>query len=168
MFKGCVEFWDLFQIKIRAEVLITEFRLYFPGPGFQPPRALPQRLDRAPGQAFQPAPRHLLHAPRGVAPGAAAAGGTAGGPGLQPALLGTAQLCLPTGQKATLNAEEMADFYKDFLSKNFRKHMQYNRWPTMPFSTHVSSSTYEQILAIAQHCQEVILDSLVISFTFET
>ncbi|XP_027493951.1 apoptogenic protein 1, mitochondrial isoform X3 [Corapipo altera] len=127
MFKGCVEFWDLFQIKIRAEVLITEFRLYFPGPGFQPPRALPQRLDRAPGQAFQPAPRHLLHAPRGVAPGAAAAGGTAGGPGLQPALLGTAQLCLPTGQKATLNAEEMADFYKDFLSKNFRKHMQYNR-----------------------------------------
>ncbi|XP_051625508.1 cytochrome c oxidase assembly factor 8 isoform X2 [Manacus candei] len=41
-----------------------------------------------------------------------------------------------TGQKATLNAEEMADFYKDFLSKNFRKHMQYNRWPTMPFSTH--------------------------------
>ncbi|KFQ63453.1 hypothetical protein N334_08359, partial [Pelecanus crispus] len=31
------------------------------------------------------------------------------------------------GQKATLNAEEMADFYKDFLSKNFRKHMQYNR-----------------------------------------
>ncbi|XP_064022484.1 cytochrome c oxidase assembly factor 8 isoform X2 [Pogoniulus pusillus] len=32
-----------------------------------------------------------------------------------------------TGQKATLNAEEMADFYKDFLSKNFRKHVQYNR-----------------------------------------
>uniref|UniRef100_A0A8D0KRG5 Cytochrome c oxidase assembly factor 8 n=1 Tax=Strix occidentalis caurina TaxID=311401 RepID=A0A8D0KRG5_STROC len=32
-----------------------------------------------------------------------------------------------SGQKATLNAEEMADFYKDFLSKNFRKHMQYNR-----------------------------------------
>ncbi|NXX83876.1 APOP1 protein, partial [Urocolius indicus] len=32
-----------------------------------------------------------------------------------------------TGQKATLNAEEMADFYKDFLRKNFRKHMQYNR-----------------------------------------
>ncbi|KAM6069380.1 cytochrome c oxidase assembly factor 8 isoform 2-T2 [Theristicus caerulescens] len=32
-----------------------------------------------------------------------------------------------TGQKATLNAEEMADFYKEFLSKNFRKHMQYNR-----------------------------------------
>ncbi|NXE49121.1 APOP1 protein, partial [Casuarius casuarius] len=32
-----------------------------------------------------------------------------------------------TGQKATLNAEEMADFYKDFLSKNFRKHMHYNR-----------------------------------------
>ncbi|XP_013053690.3 cytochrome c oxidase assembly factor 8 [Anser cygnoides] len=32
-----------------------------------------------------------------------------------------------TGQKATLNAEEMADFYKDFLSKNFRKHMRYNR-----------------------------------------
>uniref|UniRef100_A0A8B9II64 Cytochrome c oxidase assembly factor 8 n=1 Tax=Anser cygnoides TaxID=8845 RepID=A0A8B9II64_ANSCY len=32
-----------------------------------------------------------------------------------------------SGQKATLNAEEMADFYKDFLSKNFRKHMRYNR-----------------------------------------
>ncbi|XP_072819928.1 cytochrome c oxidase assembly factor 8 isoform X4 [Vicugna pacos] len=31
------------------------------------------------------------------------------------------------GQKATLNAEEMADFYKEFLSKNFRKHMCYNR-----------------------------------------
>ncbi|XP_027529859.1 apoptogenic protein 1, mitochondrial isoform X2 [Neopelma chrysocephalum] len=73
-----------------------------------------------------------------------------------------------TGQKATLNAEEMADFYKDFLSKNFRKHMQYNRWTTMPFSTHVFSSTYKQILAVAQHCQEVILDSLLISFTFET
>lgn len=35
---------------------------------------------------------------------------------------------LLSGQKATLNAEEMADFYKDFLSKNFRKHMQYNRY----------------------------------------
>ncbi|XP_065606499.1 cytochrome c oxidase assembly factor 8 [Cyrtonyx montezumae] len=32
-----------------------------------------------------------------------------------------------TGQKVTLNAEEMADFYKDFLHKNFRKHMHYNR-----------------------------------------
>ncbi|XP_021257720.1 apoptogenic protein 1, mitochondrial isoform X1 [Numida meleagris] len=32
-----------------------------------------------------------------------------------------------TGQKVTLNAEEMADFYKDFLRKNFRKHMHYNR-----------------------------------------
>ncbi|XP_074885848.1 cytochrome c oxidase assembly factor 8 isoform X2 [Buteo buteo] len=31
-----------------------------------------------------------------------------------------------TGQKATLNVEEMADFYKDFLSKNFSKHMEYN------------------------------------------
>ncbi|XP_066200600.1 cytochrome c oxidase assembly factor 8 [Saccopteryx leptura] len=31
------------------------------------------------------------------------------------------------GQKATLNAEEMADFYKEFLSKNFQKHMYYNR-----------------------------------------
>ncbi|XP_052516001.1 cytochrome c oxidase assembly factor 8 isoform X2 [Budorcas taxicolor] len=30
-------------------------------------------------------------------------------------------------QKATLNAEEMADFYKEFLSKNFQKHMYYNR-----------------------------------------
>lgn len=33
-----------------------------------------------------------------------------------------------SGQKATLNVEEMADFYKDFLSKNFRKHMEYNRY----------------------------------------
>ncbi|XP_015143335.2 cytochrome c oxidase assembly factor 8 [Gallus gallus] len=32
-----------------------------------------------------------------------------------------------TGQKVTLSAEEMADFYKDFLRKNFRKHMRYNR-----------------------------------------
>ncbi|XP_015487631.1 cytochrome c oxidase assembly factor 8 isoform X2 [Parus major] len=32
-----------------------------------------------------------------------------------------------SGQKATLNAEEMADFYKDFLTKNFKKHLQYNR-----------------------------------------
>ncbi|KAI4535129.1 hypothetical protein MG293_014355, partial [Ovis ammon polii] len=32
-----------------------------------------------------------------------------------------------SGQKATLNAEEMADFYKEFLSKNFQKHMYYNR-----------------------------------------
>lgn len=27
----------------------------------------------------------------------------------------------------TLNAEEMADFYKEFLSKNFQKHVFYNR-----------------------------------------
>ncbi|RLW10078.1 hypothetical protein DV515_00001928 [Chloebia gouldiae] len=33
-----------------------------------------------------------------------------------------------SGQKATLNAEEMADFYKDFLSKNLKKHLQYNRY----------------------------------------
>lgn len=33
-----------------------------------------------------------------------------------------------SGQKATLNAEEMADFYKDFLSKNFKNHLQYNRY----------------------------------------
>ncbi|NWI04728.1 APOP1 protein, partial [Tichodroma muraria] len=32
-----------------------------------------------------------------------------------------------SGQKATLNAEEMADFYKEFLSKNLKKHLQYNR-----------------------------------------
>ncbi|XP_058511478.1 cytochrome c oxidase assembly factor 8 [Ochotona princeps] len=32
-----------------------------------------------------------------------------------------------SGQKATLNAEEMADFYKEFLSKNFQRHMDYNR-----------------------------------------
>ncbi|XP_048218218.1 cytochrome c oxidase assembly factor 8 [Perognathus longimembris pacificus] len=31
------------------------------------------------------------------------------------------------GQKGTLSAEEMADFYKEFLSKNFQKHMCYNR-----------------------------------------
>ncbi|KAG8449290.1 hypothetical protein GDO86_016088 [Hymenochirus boettgeri] len=31
------------------------------------------------------------------------------------------------GRKRTLNAEEMADFYKDFLAKNFEKHSQYNR-----------------------------------------
>uniref|UniRef100_A0A8D1NMJ6 Cytochrome c oxidase assembly factor 8 n=1 Tax=Sus scrofa TaxID=9823 RepID=A0A8D1NMJ6_PIG len=30
------------------------------------------------------------------------------------------------GAKATLNAEEMAEFYKEFLSKNFQKHMYYN------------------------------------------
>ncbi|XP_019406701.1 PREDICTED: apoptogenic protein 1, mitochondrial [Crocodylus porosus] len=32
-----------------------------------------------------------------------------------------------TGHKITLNAEEMAEFYKEFLSKNFKKHMCYNR-----------------------------------------
>ncbi|XP_059706398.1 cytochrome c oxidase assembly factor 8 isoform X1 [Haemorhous mexicanus] len=32
-----------------------------------------------------------------------------------------------SGQKATLNAEEMAEFYKDFLNKNLKKHLQYNR-----------------------------------------
>ncbi|XP_074069287.1 cytochrome c oxidase assembly factor 8 [Macrotis lagotis] len=32
-----------------------------------------------------------------------------------------------TGKKITLNAEEMADFYKEFLSKNFQKHLYYNR-----------------------------------------
>ncbi|XP_062974187.1 cytochrome c oxidase assembly factor 8 [Elgaria multicarinata webbii] len=31
------------------------------------------------------------------------------------------------GRKATLNAEEMAEFYKDFLNKNFKKHICYNR-----------------------------------------
>lgn len=31
------------------------------------------------------------------------------------------------GRKRTLDAEVMADFYKDFLSKNFVKHAQYNR-----------------------------------------
>ncbi|KAM8781860.1 cytochrome c oxidase assembly factor 8 [Rhynchonycteris naso] len=36
-------------------------------------------------------------------------------------------LRMEPGQKATLNAEEMADFYKEFLSKNFQKHMYYNR-----------------------------------------
>ncbi|XP_069807285.1 cytochrome c oxidase assembly factor 8 isoform X2 [Dendropsophus ebraccatus] len=30
------------------------------------------------------------------------------------------------GRKRTLDAEVMADFYKDFLSKNFAKHAQYN------------------------------------------
>eukprot|EP00069_Balaena_mysticetus_P015361 bmy_01770T0 len=37
------------------------------------------------------------------------------------------ELRAESGQKATLNAEEMADFYKEFLSKNFRKHMYCNR-----------------------------------------
>ncbi|XP_053138690.1 cytochrome c oxidase assembly factor 8 isoform X2 [Hemicordylus capensis] len=32
------------------------------------------------------------------------------------------------GQKVTLNAEEMAEFYKVFLSKNFKKHLYYNSW----------------------------------------
>ncbi|XP_007942809.1 cytochrome c oxidase assembly factor 8 [Orycteropus afer afer] len=36
-------------------------------------------------------------------------------------------LSAESGRKATLNAEEMADFYKEFLSKNFKKHMRYNR-----------------------------------------
>lgn len=71
----------------------------FAGPGFPSPRALSQRLDRAPGQALQPAPRHLLRAPRGVGAGAAAAGGAPGGAGQQPALLGTAQPRLPPGER---------------------------------------------------------------------
>ncbi|KAF7251799.1 Apoptogenic protein 1, mitochondrial [Varanus komodoensis] len=37
------------------------------------------------------------------------------------------QLRDETGQKAMLNAEEMAEFYKLFLSKNFKKHLCYNR-----------------------------------------
>ncbi|XP_019807365.1 cytochrome c oxidase assembly factor 8 isoform X2 [Tursiops truncatus] len=37
------------------------------------------------------------------------------------------ELTAESGKKATLNAEEMADFYKEFLSKNFQKHMYYNR-----------------------------------------
>ncbi|XP_060026481.1 cytochrome c oxidase assembly factor 8 [Lagenorhynchus albirostris] len=37
------------------------------------------------------------------------------------------ELRAESGQKAILNAEEMADFYKEFLSKNFQKHMYYNR-----------------------------------------
>ncbi|EHB01384.1 hypothetical protein GW7_18868, partial [Heterocephalus glaber] len=36
-------------------------------------------------------------------------------------------LAVESGQKTTLSAEEMADFYKEFLSKNFQKHMYYNR-----------------------------------------
>ncbi|XP_024897774.1 apoptogenic protein 1, mitochondrial isoform X3 [Pteropus alecto] len=40
-----------------------------------------------------------------------------------------------SGQKATLNAEEMADFYKEFLSKNFQKHMDYNRAPLPTYGT---------------------------------
>lgn len=68
------------------------------GPGFPSPRALTQRLDRPPRQALQPAPHHLLRAPRGVSAGAAAAGGAPGGPGQQPALLGTAQPRLPPGE----------------------------------------------------------------------
>ncbi|ELW47194.1 hypothetical protein TREES_T100001150 [Tupaia chinensis] len=47
-----------------------------------------------------------------------------------PAVVRSAHSWLPVpaaGQRATLNAEEMADFYKEFLSKNFQKHMYYNR-----------------------------------------
>ncbi|XP_028857186.1 cytochrome c oxidase assembly factor 8 isoform X2 [Denticeps clupeoides] len=32
-----------------------------------------------------------------------------------------------TGRKRTLNSEEMAVFYKDFLDKNFQKHASYNK-----------------------------------------
>ncbi|XP_006839668.1 PREDICTED: LOW QUALITY PROTEIN: apoptogenic protein 1, mitochondrial [Chrysochloris asiatica] len=32
-----------------------------------------------------------------------------------------------SGQKASLTAEEMADFYKEFFSRNFQKHVDYNR-----------------------------------------
>ncbi|KAG8514454.1 LOW QUALITY PROTEIN: Apoptogenic protein 1, mitochondrial [Galemys pyrenaicus] len=32
-----------------------------------------------------------------------------------------------SGQKVALSAEEMADFYKEFLSRNFQKHVHYNR-----------------------------------------
>ncbi|XP_075471103.1 cytochrome c oxidase assembly factor 8 isoform X1 [Ascaphus truei] len=39
------------------------------------------------------------------------------------------------GRKRTLNAEEMADFYRDFLSKNFTKHACYNRdWYKLNFT----------------------------------
>ncbi|XP_060117339.1 cytochrome c oxidase assembly factor 8 [Heteronotia binoei] len=31
------------------------------------------------------------------------------------------------GKKVTLNAEEMAEFYKNFFNKNFEKHLMYNR-----------------------------------------
>uniref|UniRef100_H0XD74 Cytochrome c oxidase assembly factor 8 n=2 Tax=Otolemur garnettii TaxID=30611 RepID=H0XD74_OTOGA len=37
------------------------------------------------------------------------------------------ELRTESGQRATLNAEEMAAFYERFLSKNFQKHMCYNR-----------------------------------------
>ncbi|XP_060244220.1 cytochrome c oxidase assembly factor 8 isoform X3 [Meriones unguiculatus] len=45
-----------------------------------------------------------------------------------------------SGQRATLDAEEMADFYKEFLSKNFQKHMCYNRWfyPNLPLAGEAS------------------------------
>lgn len=36
-------------------------------------------------------------------------------------------LSTESGQKATLNAGEMADFYKKILSKNFQKHVYYDR-----------------------------------------
>lgn len=38
----------------------------------------------------------------------------------------------------------------------------------MPFPTHSSSYMHTQILPIAQHWQEIPLDSLMISFTSET
>ncbi|XP_074005428.1 cytochrome c oxidase assembly factor 8 isoform X1 [Numenius arquata] len=59
-----------------------------------------------------------------------------------------------TGQKTTLNAEEMADFYKDFLSKNFRKHMQYNsNSPDLPQETVVS--LWSELLCVIKTAQTV-------------
>ncbi|XP_038602291.1 cytochrome c oxidase assembly factor 8 isoform X1 [Tachyglossus aculeatus] len=42
-----------------------------------------------------------------------------------------------TGQKITLSADEMADFYKEFLSKNFKKHLNYNRLVQTEFYHHL-------------------------------
>lgn len=69
------------------------------GPGFPPAAALPPRLDRAPRPAVQPAARHLPCAAGRVRPGAAPAGGQAGRPGLEPALLGAAERRLPAGER---------------------------------------------------------------------
>ncbi|XP_060151318.1 kinesin light chain 1 isoform X8 [Globicephala melas] len=68
------------------------------------------------------------------------------------------ELRAESGQKATLNAEEMADFYKEFLSKNFQKHMYYNRHsqtgagPRSPNADLAGSKGNPQIPSPAKGC----------------
>ncbi|KAM6359495.1 cytochrome c oxidase assembly factor 8 isoform 5-T7 [Alca torda] len=149
--KGCVEFWNLFQIglflKNSAKAVILNSACIFKGLGFSPPahsrndwigppdkhsnlrpvifyvppkesplerrlrearqeaQACDQRFWARHNRAFCQEKEEFIYS-RLKAKGL--------------------EMRDETGQKATLNAEEMADFYKDFLSKNFRKHMQYN------------------------------------------